>query len=133
MKISQVIAVAFINDQNRILLFKRSKNKNSYPNKWCLLAGTINDDETPMGCLSREIKEEIGITRYQIIREAGPRLDVQPEGRWQVFPFLCRILDGEIKLDKREHETQKWVAISELKDYDLVPGMVTNLEYLGLI
>jgi len=45
---------------------------------------------------------------------------------------LCRIVRGEIQMDKREHERYEWIPISDLNNYDLVPGLKTDLKILGV-
>ena len=132
MKPLRIIAGVLIRD-NQILLLKRTKKRESYPNKWNVLSAKIEEDESPRKCLDREIKEEIGITRYEIIKEAKPYIDIQKEGKWLVYPYLCRIMEGEIKLDKKEHDIYEWISISDLDRYDLVPGIKSDLEALNIL
>lgn len=55
------IAVFIINDQNQILLQKRSANKRFNPNKWALCAGHVDAGESLENAALREVKEEVGL------------------------------------------------------------------------
>ncbi len=62
----RAISVLIINDNNEILMQKRSQNKKFYPNLWSLFVkGHIQSKEDPISACIREIKEELGI----IVRE----------------------------------------------------------------
>ncbi len=55
------VGVIIINEENEILLEKRSPTKKQSPNKWALCAGHIEAGDVPENAIIREIKEEIGI------------------------------------------------------------------------
>lgn len=128
----KIIAAIFIKD-NKILLLKRTKERRSYPCKWNVLSAKIEEGEEPKECLGREIEEEIGITKHKVLKEGEPYIDVQKEGKWLVYPYLCSIIEGVIKLDKKEHDKYEWVSISDLDKYDLVPGIKSDLKALGIL
>lgn len=55
-----VAAVIFLNKKNNLLLYLRdNKPEIPYPNTWALLGGHLENKETPLEALKREIKEEI--------------------------------------------------------------------------
>ena len=55
------ICVFILNDENQVLLQKRSSNKKIYPNMWALCTGHIEKMESPVYAAKREMKEELGI------------------------------------------------------------------------
>lgn len=56
-----IAAGILINDDGQILLYLRDNKKEiPYPNYWTLLGGHIEDNETPIQALKRELVEEIG-------------------------------------------------------------------------
>lgn len=55
------IAVFIINNNNQVLLQKRSANKRFNPNKWGLCAGHVDSGESLESAAIRETKEEIGL------------------------------------------------------------------------
>lgn len=132
MKSLEIIVGIFIDDK-KILLLKRTKKRKSYPGRWNVISAKIEEGESPGECLSREIREEIKIKRYNIIKEGKSYLDIQKEGKWRVYPYLCKIVEGKIKLDKKEHDEYKWVLVSELTNYDIVPGVISDLKALGIL
>ena len=55
------VGVIVLNENNEILLEKRSATKKQSPNKWALCAGHIEAGDIPENAILREVKEEIGI------------------------------------------------------------------------
>ena len=56
-----VVGVVIINDENEILLQKRSRYKRANPSKWGICGGKVDLGETPLDAGIRETFEEIGI------------------------------------------------------------------------
>lgn len=54
--------VIVLNENNKILLQKRSYKRHNYPSKWGLMAGHVKAGDTPKMTAVRELKEEIGLT-----------------------------------------------------------------------
>lgn len=58
----KVIHVWVINSKNELLIQKRSKNKDLYPDKWYVsLGGHISSGEDNQQTIIREFKEELGV------------------------------------------------------------------------
>ncbi len=55
------VGVIVLNENNEMLLEKRTSTKKQSPNKWALCAGHIEAGDIPENAILREVKEEIGI------------------------------------------------------------------------
>jgi 8-oxo-dGTP diphosphatase len=54
--------IILLNDRREVLMYLRDdKPQIPYPNMWSLMGGMLEDGETPLECIVREIEEEIGI------------------------------------------------------------------------
>jgi len=109
-----------MNDDGEVLLLKRAPDAASKEHiGWEFCGGGIEHNEAPEDALTREYKEETGLTvePMQIFnartgtREGEPLLNLA---------YLCRLVSGKEKLTA-EHAEFLWVAIEELEDYDLGP------------
>jgi 8-oxo-dGTP diphosphatase len=55
-------SIIFINDKNELLLLLRDNIPTiPYPNMWDLPGGHVEDNESPVKCIMREMKEELNI------------------------------------------------------------------------
>jgi len=110
--------VVVLDEDNRVLLLKRSPSSRFAPEKWGFPGGKIEDGETPVAAAIRETKEETNID----VPEAK---DLGRFG-W-VQAFLAETYTGDIKID-HEHTDWAWVSYSEFKDYDLAPNVLEVYE-----
>ena len=94
------MACAIIEKDGKVLSTQRSETM-SLPLKWEFPGGKINDGERPEDCLSRELHEELGIA-VVISRSLAPITHQYPTFIITLYPFVCRITTGEIKL--HEHK-----------------------------
>lgn len=124
-----VISAIFLNGKNEMLLLKRSSLKRSYPNQWDTVAGKIEQGETPEQALYREVKEEIGITNFNILQHAGRQEYFLEDGNfWIVYPFLCRIMENGITLNE-EHVEYQWQKISTVLTSPCIPPLRKDLSF----
>ncbi|MCA9379778.1 NUDIX domain-containing protein [Candidatus Dojkabacteria bacterium] len=108
-----------INDAGKILIIKRDKEL-IYIEKWDVPGGKLDNDETLIEALTREIKEEVGLELHKIICTlTSSKFEGKLSGNLTIYRniYLCRA-DGEIKLSS-EHSEYKWVS----------PGDLTNFEF----
>jgi 8-oxo-dGTP diphosphatase len=119
---------AIVNSDNKFLLLKRADNKDYWmPNKWSLVGGGIEKDETPQQAVKREIKEETNLDIDKFVKTFS--IQRNPDSIEHVF--ACRY-DGEttdIALDQKENTNYGWFDVSEMEYLDLVPHLI---EYLTL-
>lgn len=145
-ELHRVVSTAIIYKDNRYLLLKRSPKKKAYPNKWTVPGGGlevddyINTKKTTSDTwyfaieksLRREIKEEsnleVGKIKY-LLDMAFIRPDGVPV---VVLSFFAPYKSGEVKLDEDSVE-YTWVTYKEAKNYDLIEGILEEIEMVDKI
>ena len=115
MKKIEVVA-AIINFENKILCVQRPKNKLPYiSEKFEFPGGKIEEGETKVEALKRELIEELNITAnikslyLTVIHE-------YPDFELTMHSFLCEVKSQELKLN--EHISLEWLTLKELKNLD---------------
>ena len=121
------IITAFIKNNNKILILKRSDKVRSMKGLWSGISGIIENNEIPINRAKIEIFEEVGIKENKInlvksiekIKISSPQYE---NHEWEVFPFLFETKESEIKLNW-ENSEHKWINVNELKNYETVPSL----------
>jgi len=121
------IITAFIKNNNKILILKRSDKVRSMRGLWSGVSGIIENNEIPINRAKIEIFEEVGIKKSKInlvksiekIKITSPQYE---NHEWEVFPFLFETKESEIKLNW-ENSQHKWINVNELKNYETVPSL----------
>ena len=121
------IITAFIKNNDKILILKRSDKVRSMKGLWSGVSGIIENDEIPTNRAKIEIFEEVGIKKSKInlvkriekIKISSPQYE---NHEWEVFPFLFETNETEIKLNW-ENSEYKWINVNELKNYETVPSL----------
>jgi 8-oxo-dGTP diphosphatase len=108
------VACAIIEKDGKVLSAQRSETM-SLPLKWEFPGGKINVGERPEECLSRELHEELGIA-VVISWSLAPVTHHYPTFIITLYPFVCRITTGEIKL--HEHKALTWLPPERLHELD---------------
>lgn len=88
MKNHSVIAVVFTKNRQEVLLIKRR----DVP-VWVLPGGGIEKDETALGAIIREVKEESGF-EVKIVKKIGEYTPVNKLSKF-TYLFECEIVSGE--------------------------------------
>ena len=127
------VGAVLFNRAGRVLVARRADmpNAEGAPGGWQMPQGGIDEGEDPRGAVLRELAEEIGTDRAEIIGEHPEWLtyDLPPEAigralggryrgqrqRWFALRFLGE--DGDIRLDLDPHpefDAWRWVELAEL-------------------
>ncbi len=111
-------SIIFFNDKEEILLLLRDDNPDIlYPDMWDIPGGHVEQNETPEECISREMKEEMG-------------LNLKDFNKFKVVEFSDRIehvfwkrQNLEIdKIELTEGRYLKWFSKDDIRNIDLAWG-----------
>jgi 8-oxo-dGTP diphosphatase len=145
-ELHRMVSTAIIYKDGKYLLLRRSLSKKVFPGKWTVPGGGLEVDDyinTPKTTkdhwyfaieksLRREIKEEcnleVGKIKY-LLDIAFIRPDGIPV---VILSFYCPYKSGEVKLDEDSID-YKWVTYEEAKKYDLVEGLLEEIEMVDRI
>ncbi len=114
------VASCYIECAGKILLLHRSEIE-SEPGKWCLPGGKIEEKETELDAMVREIKEETGLSIPQDKLEYIEKLFIKhPNHDFEYHLFLTK-LDAESQIEiNEEHKNYAWVSPLEALSMDLM-------------
>jgi ADP-ribose pyrophosphatase YjhB (NUDIX family) len=129
-KLDKNALAVIVNDDNKILLLKRSGYEKQWqPHKWGLVGGSVEENEEPDDACSREIMEE---TCLEINKnDFTERVVIHRNPNSVEHIFTCRY-SGEltdITLNE-EHTNYGWFDVAEMKYLDTVPNLI---EYISLV
>ncbi len=115
-----VVAVALVDDDNRILIAQRPEGK-SMAGLWEFPGGKVEPGETPENALIRELKEELSIDVTEACLAPFTFASHTYEKFHLLMPlYVCRRWSGTPA--PQEKQTLKWVRANTLKDYDMPPA-----------
>ena len=125
----RVVVGALVSD-HRVLLAHRSPNKHAYPDVWDLPGGVIEEGESELRALTRELHEELGVhiatgSAFHLCRVlAGPADEPALLSAW-----LVREWEGRpANLAPEEHDDIGWFNLEELPPpaHELVRQKLVN-------
>ncbi len=145
-ELHRITSTAIIYKDNKFLILKRSPDKKAFPNKWTVPGGGLEvDDYIDMPknkegiwyfaiekSLKREVIEEcaleIGKVKYLL-----DMTFINPKGTPAIIlSFYTKYKSGEVKLNEESVE-YAWVTYEEAKKYDLIDGILGELEMVDRI
>ena len=112
-----VVGVVIINENDEILLQKRSRFKRANPSKWGICGGKVDLGETPLEAGIRETLEEIGIfLNKEELKFLS--MDTNEKSHFTVYYVRKSIDINECKLQEEELEQVKYFKIEDLEDLE---------------
>ena len=125
----KVATCLLVDDEDNLLILKRSDKVKTYKGQWGGVAGYIEENEEPFETAIKEIKEEVGLEHEEVrlLKSLDPITftDFYKGERydWEIFVFLFKALKKDkIHIDW-EHLEYKWIPPSEIVKYDTVPHL----------
>ena len=109
--VKHIYVTCGIVELNNCVLSVQRSDAMSLPLKWEFPGGKIEQGESPEECLKRELFEELGIN-VRISYALASSTYSYPTFIITLYPFICKILSGEIIL--KEHADIVWLHPSKL-------------------
>ena len=110
--INVTCAIILIN--GKILVAQRSE-KMKLPLKWEFPGGKLEENESEIDCIKREIREELNI-EIEILKKLSNSIFDYRTFKINLIPFLTNYVSGKIILN--EHKDYKLLYKSELLNLD---------------
>lgn len=118
------VTCAIIVIKNKILVTQRSE-KMKLPLKWEFPGGKLEENESEIDCIKREIKEEINI-EIEVLRKLSNSIYDYGNFKINLIPFIAKHILGEIKLT--EHRDYKLLQRKELLSLDWAEADIPIVE-----
>lgn len=109
-----VVTCAIIVIDNKFLVTQRSE-KMKLPLKWEFPGGKLEENETEIDCIKREINEEINID-IEVLTKLSSSVYDYGTFKVNLIPFIAKYVSGKIKL--AEHKDYKLLEKAELLSLD---------------
>lgn len=120
---------AFIVKEKKILLGKRSAEREFYPNIWDVFGGHLKPDESREDALRRELSEELRIvpTKWEFLLTADEPNPAE-NGNGQYHLYLVTAFDGTPQnLQREEHAIVKWFEFEEARNLPFAHPLYVKL------
>lgn len=125
------VSGCFCESNGDILLLLRQEDRSS-ASTWCLPAGKIAMQESPINAAIRHLKVATGICVEQSACSMFKKFYLRlPDKDFELYLFKINLdKRPEIDLNKKEHIAFKWVSSSEAFSLPLIPGADIYLKKL---
>ncbi|MCB9805821.1 NUDIX domain-containing protein [Candidatus Nomurabacteria bacterium] len=117
----------FVNDKDKILLQKRSKNVTSHPGKYDIsAAGHLSAGDLPLQGALREVEEELGIklSENDLVKIGEVRTNsTQYNGKYinkeinDIYLVFTKLREEDFTIQVEELELITYIPISEFKEW----------------
>ena len=131
----QGVGIIVLNKQNQVFVGKRKDNP---VDKWQMPQGGIDQNETPLNAMKRELAEETSIKNIKILKEIENWLEYElppnllgkiwkgkfrgQKQKWFIVKFLGQ--DSEVNLNTTHQEFIEWKWI----DYNSLPEVIVDFK-----
>lgn len=123
------VVCAIIHRENKILAVQRSE-KMTLPLKWEFPGGKIEENESEVDCIKREIKEELNID-IKIKKRLTPSSHSYEDFSIELIPYISVCKSGNLTLN--EHKQLLWLDKEALINLDWAEADVPIVnEYIKL-
>ena len=121
--------LGILREGERVLMIQRSKSVR-VPLAWCFPGGAIEQGESQVEALVREMREEL-----DLLVQPGKLLMTQTkhEGRLVLYCWSAEIVGGVLAANPKEVAEARWMTPAEVRVMEgVLPGTCEILETIGL-
>ncbi len=140
----QSTSAVILNKNEQMLIVQKNSFKN---NEWDIPGGGIEDGEKPELAIIRELSEELGNSKFEVIKVSRLKdsyewpdeyINQRIKNNKPIFrgqeriQFLVRFTgeEGEIKIQEEEIRVAKWVFLNELSSFLIFPNQMEKMKNL---
>lgn len=121
------VVAALIEKDNKVLIAKRLTGDPNVFGKWEFPGGKVEQGENEFKAIEREIKEEFEL-EIRAKEFLVNNICEYPNKVVDLRLYSCDYISGEFNL--HDHSEYKWVAKTNLLEYDLAPADIPLAEYV---
>ncbi len=111
------VGAVIMNDEGRAFVHRRGPDRQLFPNCWDLPGGHVEEGETPLEALEREVLEETGWRVRRVVAELGEMSWVGNDGVGRLeLDYLVEV-EGDLttpRLEWPNHVEFTWVGLDDL-------------------
>ena len=131
----QGVGIIVLNQNNKVFVGKRKDNP---IDKWQMPQGGIDNNETPLKAMKRELEEETSITKIKVLKEIENYTEYElppnllgkiwkgkfrgQKQKWFIVKFIGN--ESEINLKTKHPEFIEWKWL----DYNLLPDVIVHFK-----
>ena len=131
----QGVGIIVLNNDNKVFVGKRKDNP---IDKWQMPQGGIDENETPLNAMRRELEEETSIIKIEILKEIESWLEYElppnllgkiwkgkyrgQKQKWFIVRFIGNENEINIKTKHPEFIEWKWI------DYNILPEVIVDFK-----
>jgi len=109
-KLFKVSQSAILQDEEGLVLILKKDGK------WMLPGGRLEENETWLEGLHREVREETGIREFSIKKIFD--VDTSDSQETYIVTFLCNVKDNPIVKLSDEHQDMVWLSLTNISKYE---------------
>ena len=119
--ISIGVHALIVDEINKILITRRSKNDNYMPLMWDLPGGSVEMGEIVEDALTREVREETNIC-ISPIKPIYVHTDLSqaPQNHIIQIVYKCAYTGGDIALRPDEHDEYRWIPYNDINKFHCI-------------
>ena len=115
-----------------ILLTHRGDKVGTMRNCWHIPAGYLDEEVSLRHKALEELREELGISASMAkdMRALAPSKETLDGKTWTVYSIIVRVLERPPIVLDWEHDDARWVSLTALAEYNLLPSLLRVIEKL---